>query len=123
MAHKKAGGSTANVRDSNSQRLGVKLFGGQFCKTGNIIVRQNGSSFRAGKNVGTGKDYSLFALINGVVKFTTRKTKRFNGQLKIAQFVHVTPVETIPEKKNAAPRRTHRANTTKSKSRKVIREN
>ena len=69
MAHKKAGGSTRNGRDSRGKRLGVKLFGGQEAKAGNILVRQRGSTFHAGKNVGTGKDYTLFALIDGVVEF------------------------------------------------------
>lgn len=69
MAHKKAGGSSRNGRDSAGQRRGVKRFGGQFVKAGNIIVRQLGTKFHAGKNVGVGKDYTLFALIDGVVKF------------------------------------------------------
>ncbi len=98
MAHKKAGGSTANVRDSNSQRLGVKIFGGQVCKTGNIIVRQHGTRFRAGKNVAVAKDFSLFALQDGMVKFTIRKTARFNGQLRRAQYVHVVPMNEEVEK-------------------------
>ncbi|MEJ5301688.1 MAG: 50S ribosomal protein L27 [Thermodesulforhabdaceae bacterium] len=69
MAHKKAGGSSRNGRDSAGKRRGVKRFGGQFVKAGNIIVRQVGTKFHAGKNVGVGKDYTLFALIDGVVKF------------------------------------------------------
>ena len=69
MATKKAGGSTKNGRDSESKRLGVKCFGGQVVKPGSIIVRQRGSNIHAGKNVGMGKDYTLFALIDGVVKF------------------------------------------------------
>ncbi len=69
MAHKKAGGSTKNGRDSNSQRRGVKVFGGQKVKSGNIIVRQVGSSFHAGLNVGRGKDFTLFALTDGIVEF------------------------------------------------------
>ncbi|MCX7823889.1 MAG: 50S ribosomal protein L27 [Syntrophobacterales bacterium] len=69
MAHKKAGGSSRNGRDSAGKRRGVKRFGGQFVKAGNIIVRQLGTKFHAGKNVGVGKDYTLFALIDGVVKF------------------------------------------------------
>lgn len=75
MAHKKAGGSTKNGRDSISKRLGVKRFGGQFVKAGEIIVRQRGSNFHAGDNVGQGKDYTLFALVDGFVKFkeSTRK--------------------------------------------------
>lgn len=69
MAHKKAGGSSKNGRDSNAQRRGVKLFAGQKAKAGAIIVRQVGSSFHAGVNVGVGKDFTLFALKEGVVKF------------------------------------------------------
>ena len=69
MAHKKAGGSTKNGRDSRGQRLGVKIFGGQKVVAGNIIVRQRGTSFHPGKNVGTGTDYTLFSLIDGVVAF------------------------------------------------------
>lgn len=69
MAHKKAGGSTRNGRDSESKRLGVKRFGGQQVLAGNIIVRQRGTKLHAGANVGCGKDYTLFALTNGVVKF------------------------------------------------------
>lgn len=72
MAHKKAGGSSRNGRDSNAQRLGVKRFGGQFVKAGNIIVRQRGTRFHPGENVGCGKDYTLFALIDGHVAFKTR---------------------------------------------------
>lgn len=69
MAHKKAGGSTKNGRDSNPQYRGVKIYGGQVVPAGGIIVRQVGSSFHAGVNVGTGKDYTLFAKIAGTVSF------------------------------------------------------
>ena len=69
MAHKKGGGATRNGRDSNSQRLGVKRFSGEFVTAGSIIVRQHGTKFMPGENVGLGKDYTLFALIDGVVKF------------------------------------------------------
>lgn len=69
MAHKKGGGSSQNGRDSNSKRLGVKKFGGEFVRAGNIIVRQRGTKFKPGLNVGIGKDYTLFAKIDGVVKF------------------------------------------------------
>ena len=72
MAHKKAGGSTRNGRDSESKRLGVKKFGGQQVKAGNIIVRQRGSSFHAGSNVGTGKDYTLYASVDGTVDFAVK---------------------------------------------------
>ena len=69
MAHKKGGGSSRNGRDSNSQRRGVKIFAGQNVTAGNILVRQVGSSIHAGKNVGTGRDFTLFALVDGVVKY------------------------------------------------------
>ncbi|MBB1487954.1 50S ribosomal protein L27 [Oceanospirillum sediminis] len=76
MAHKKAGGSTRNGRDSESKRLGVKRFGGQVVKAGNIIVRQRGTKFHAGTNVGMGKDHTLFATSDGVVKFEVRGPKK-----------------------------------------------
>jgi len=69
MAHKKGGGSSKNGRDSNPQMLGVKLFGGQFAQVGAIIIRQCGTKWQPGKNVGVGRDWTLFALKNGVVKF------------------------------------------------------
>ena len=76
MAHKKAGGSSRNGRDSNGQRRGVKTYGGQRVRAGNIIVRQLGTQFHAGENVGTGKDYTLFAKIDGVVTFERYGKKR-----------------------------------------------
>ncbi len=76
MAHKKAGGSSRNGRDSNSKRLGVKCFGGEQVRAGNIIVRQRGSHFHPGKNVGMGKDYTLFAIADGHVKFETKGPMR-----------------------------------------------
>ncbi|MFK7924846.1 MAG: 50S ribosomal protein L27 [Bacteroidia bacterium] len=72
MAHKKGGGSSRNGRESASQRLGVKIFGGQEVIAGNIIIRQRGTKFRAGENVGLGKDHTLYALTDGVVKFSDR---------------------------------------------------
>ncbi len=79
MAHKKAGGTARNLSDSGPQYLGVKVTDGQKIKTGNVIVRQRGTVYRAGKNVGTAKDYSLFALIDGTVKFGNKRVQRFNG--------------------------------------------
>ena len=76
MAHKKAGGSSRNGRDSGGQRLGVKLFGGQSCLAGNIIVRQRGTRVYPGRNVGIGKDHTLFALIDGRVVFHDGKLGR-----------------------------------------------
>ncbi|EAR54263.1 MULTISPECIES: 50S ribosomal protein L27 [Photobacterium] len=75
MAHKKAGGSTNNGRDSESKRLGVKRFGGESVLAGNIIVRQRGTKFHAGNNVGLGKDHTLFALSDGKVKFEVKGPK------------------------------------------------
>ena len=77
MAHKKAGGSTRNGRDSNSQRRGVKRFGGERVRAGNILVRQLGNKFHPGDNVGQGNDYTLYALVDGVVSFD-RKGRRIN---------------------------------------------
>jgi large subunit ribosomal protein L27 len=76
MAHKKAGGSSRNGRDSSGQRLGVKLYGGQFAKAGSIIVRQHGTNIRPGMNVGIGRDNTLFALIDGQVHFDERGDKK-----------------------------------------------
>ena len=85
MAHKKGEGSVKNNRDSQSKRLGVKIYGGQPAVAGNIIVRQRGTQYHPGKNVGVGKDYTLFALNDGVVEFRKGKNNR--------TFVSVTPVE------------------------------
>ncbi|MGH1430222.1 MAG: 50S ribosomal protein L27 [Neptuniibacter sp.] len=76
MAHKKAGGSTKNGRDSESKRLGVKRYGGQAVIAGNILVRQRGTKFHAGDNVGCGKDHTLFAKADGVVKFEVKGPKK-----------------------------------------------
>jgi len=84
MAHKKAGGSSRNGRDSAGQRLGVKMFGGQFAKAGNIIVRQHGTKIYPGSNVGIGRDNTLFALVDGHVQYEDRGAKKR---------VNVQPVE------------------------------
>ena len=76
MAHKKAGGSTRNGRDSQSKRLGVKKFGGEIVKAGNIIIRQRGLKFKAGINVGIGTDYTLFSKMDGTVEYKTIKDNR-----------------------------------------------
>lgn len=83
MAQKKAGGSSRNGRDSESKRLGVKKFGSEFVLAGNILVRQRGTKFHPGKNVGIGKDHTLFALTDGTVKFSTG--------IKNRSFVSVEP--------------------------------
>ena len=85
MAHKKAGGSSRNGRDSNSQRLGVKRFDGQIVCGGSIIVRQRGTPIQAGRNVGRGKDDTLFALVSGTVKFVDRG--------RMGRFVSILPAE------------------------------
>jgi large subunit ribosomal protein L27 len=76
MAHKKAGGSSRNGRDSNPKMLGVKRYGGQVVPAGNILVRQRGTQFHPGVNVGLGKDYTLFALIEGTVEFTVKGPRK-----------------------------------------------
>lgn len=76
MAHKKGGGSSRNGRDSQSQRLGVKVFGGELVRSGNILVRQRGTRIKPGKNVGLGKDDTLFATADGVVVYETIRDKR-----------------------------------------------
>jgi large subunit ribosomal protein L27 len=76
MAHKKAGGSSRNGRDSAGQRLGVKLFGGEVCLAGNIIVRQRGTQWHPGTNVGIGRDHTLFALIDGHIEYRTKAKGR-----------------------------------------------
>ena len=76
MAHKKGGGSSRNGRDSQSKRLGVKKYGGESVRAGNILVRQRGTKIKAGRNVGIGGDYTLFALVDGVVKYETIRDGR-----------------------------------------------
>ncbi len=91
MAHKKAGGSTSLGRDSQSKRLGVKLFEGQIAKAGSILIRQRGSKFRAGNNVKRGGDDTLYAKTAGIVTFTRKKIKKFTGSLEWARFVSIIP--------------------------------
>lgn len=91
MAHTKAGGSTRLGRDSQGQRLGTKLYGGEFAKIGNIIVRQRGSKIRAGLNVRMGKDDTLYAVAAGLVSFSRKKLENFHGKPKLVTFVNVTP--------------------------------
>ncbi len=76
MAHKKAGGSSNNGRDSAGRRLGVKIYGGQYAAAGNIIIRQRGTKFHPGHNVGMGKDHTIFALVEGAVKFAMGRDGR-----------------------------------------------
>jgi len=90
MAHKKAGGSTRNGRDSNPKYLGVKRYGGQVVKAGEILVRQRGTRFHAGEGVGLGRDHTLYACISGIVTFTTKGIKQ-------RQYVGIAPVEAQQE--------------------------
>jgi large subunit ribosomal protein L27 len=101
MAHKKAGGSTSLGRDSVSKRLGVKIFGEQKVSKGGIIVRQHGSKFRPGKNVRMGSDGTLYSSVDGKVKFSTKKIKRFNGILNKTRLVNVVPGEIVKVPKAA----------------------
>lgn len=87
MAHKKAGGSTRNGRDSQSKRLGVKRFGGQLVQAGEIIIRQRGTQFHPGHNMGIGKDHTLYALVTGQVEFAAKGPKQ-------RKFVSIKPIET-----------------------------
>ncbi len=89
MAHTKSGGSTKLGRDSESKRLGVKLFAGQKAKIGNIIIRQRGTKYLPGKNVKMGRDYTIYAVKNGIVQFKTIKKTRFDGKKRIAKVVSV----------------------------------
>ena len=89
MAHKKGAGSSKNGRESQSKRLGVKIYGGQFAKAGNILIRQRGTVHNPGLNVGMGKDHTLFALVDGIVEF--RKTRNEKS------YVTVTPLEGATE--------------------------
>lgn len=91
MAHKKGVGSTRNGRDSNPQYLGVKRFGGEFVKSGNILVRQRGTKMDAGENVGVGRDHTLFATADGVVAFRTRS----GGKVEVN--VHPAPTKVAAE--------------------------
>ncbi len=112
MAHKKGVGSTDNGRDSNSKRLGVKLYGGQLALAGNIIVRQRGTKFHPGLNVGMGKDHTLHALVDGIVRFTKKRNNR--------KYVYIETAETLAleearqklmsgEGKAAAPKKAKKA--------------
>ena len=89
MSHTKAGGTAKNLRDSAAQRLGVKLFGGQFVRSGGIIVRQRGTRMEAGVGVGVGTDHTLFAMRDGVVKFDTKQIEKFTGTRVRRTFVSV----------------------------------
>lgn len=89
MAHRKAGGSAKNLRDSNPKYLGTKLADGQSAQVGSIIVRQRGTKIMPGENVGLGKDHTLFALKDGIVKFSSKRKKHFNGDVKVKKVASV----------------------------------
>lgn len=89
MAHKKAGGSAKNLRDSKPKYLGVKLYDGETAKEGSIIVRQRGTKIEAGKNVRTGKDHTLFAIKGGKISFGHKRKTRFDGKIVTKKIVHV----------------------------------
>jgi large subunit ribosomal protein L27 len=91
MAHKKAGGSTHLGRDSQPQYLGTKVGDGEFVSSGAVLVRQRGTKIHPGKNVKKGVDDTLFALVAGLVKFTSKKRTRFDGKLKMATFANIVP--------------------------------
>jgi len=93
MAHKKAAGSTSNGRDSQAKRLGVKIFGGQTVRAGNIIIRQRGTSWHPGENVGLGKDHTIFALTDGKVRFRQKQLRKYDGRVFKETFVHVVPAQ------------------------------
>ncbi len=102
MAHKKGVGSSKNGRESESKRLGVKIFGGQFAKAGNILIRQRGTQHHPGENVGMGKDHTLFALTDGTVVFRKRKNNR--SYVSVAPVVEVETVVAEAPAKKAAPK-------------------
>lgn len=89
MAHKKAGGSTALGRDSQSKRLGIKIFGGQAAKAGSILIRQRGTKWHPGRNVRKGGDDTLYSVTTGKVLFTAKKVRGFDGNLHLRKFVHI----------------------------------
>jgi len=91
MAHKKAGGSTQNGRDSESKRRGVKRFGGQTVRAGEVLIRQKGYCFRPGQNTHVGRDWTIHASIDGSVAFSKKRIPKFNGRREVCTFVRVVP--------------------------------
>ncbi len=102
MAHKKAGGSSRNGRDSAGQRLGVKKFGGEQVVSGNIIIRQRGTTYHPGTGVGLGKDYTIFAVMDGVVKFSKKKDNKNVVSVVAAAAANEAAKKAAPKKKAAA---------------------
>lgn len=113
MAHKKAGGSTRLGRDSASQRLGVKIFGGEAIKAGNIIIRQRGTKWHAGDNVGRGSDDTLFAKITGTVRFQKKAKLAFTGTKRVITIAHVDPIVAAASKSEPAVKSTVKKSTKK----------
>lgn len=93
MAHRKAGGTAKNLRDSNPKYLGTKLYDGEVARSGNIVVRQRGTKIVAGSGMSTGKDHTIFAKKDGVVKFGTKRKLGFNGRVKIVRTVSLEPTK------------------------------
>jgi len=91
MSHTKSGGSTKNLKDSQAKRLGVKVFGGQKVTAGSIVIRQRGTKFHPGENTGMGTDHTIFAKIDGEVKFTEKKQKKYDGRIFKDKFVNIVP--------------------------------
>lgn len=89
MAHRKAGGSAKNLTDSKPKYLGTKLYAGEKAQAGSVIIRQRGTKILPGKNVGTGRDHTLFALKDGIVKFGTKRKTNFNNKTVLKKIVHV----------------------------------
>lgn len=111
MAHKKAGGSTQNGRDSQAKRLGIKIFGGQVARAGNIILRQRGTQFYPGKNVGMGSDHTIFAMTDGVVEFKEKQLRKYDGRVFKDKFVNIVVAgeQTTSTKADAAPKKAAKA--------------
>ncbi len=101
MAHKKAAGSAKNLRDSNSKYRGVKLFGGQMARAGNIIIRQKGDKFQLGKNVYKGADFTIHAAIDGIVTFKKKNVTKYNGRVYLKTVVEVVSPEEATAKAQA----------------------
>ncbi len=93
MAHKKAGGSTQNGRDSVAKRRGVKRFGGEKVSAGEVLIRQKGFWFRPGSNTYLGKDWTIHAEVNGMVRFTQKRIEKFNGRRERCTYVFIEPIE------------------------------
>jgi large subunit ribosomal protein L27 len=106
MAKKKAGGSTRLGRDSNPQYLGPKVGDGQTVKTGMVLIRQRGTKIHPGKNVKRGSDDTIYAMMDGVVKFTRRKRRRFDGSLRPAKYINILPKVEAAAKKAVVPKKT-----------------